>query len=181
MTIGMRAVKRLFAAALLALSPLGLFAHDDASSVAIRPAASAAVATNASSHAVKIVVTNVAPQTAAKDAKKAAIAEDGSYTSREQVALYLRTYRKLPKNFMTKAEARRLGWVGGPLEPFAPGKSIGGDHFGNYERKLPFGRYRECDIDTRGRPRGSKRIIYTEDAKRIYYTDDHYRTFQGVP
>ena len=154
-------MKWLFAAAALAVSQMAPLAHADASPVGVRSVTPAVVATNA--------------------APRSAIAEDGAYTSREQVALYLRTYRRLPKNYITKAEARRLGWSGGPVEPFAPGKSIGGDRFGNYERKLPNGRYRECDIDTRGRPRGAKRLIYTEDARRIYYTGDHYRTFQGVP
>ena len=111
----------------------------------------------------------------------AAIAADGEYTSRDQVAQYLREYRRLPKNVITKAEARKLGWSGGPLEPYAPGKSIGGDRFGNYEGRLPRGRYRECDIDTRGRPRGAKRLVYSEDIQRIYYTGDHYKTFKGVP
>ncbi|MBQ6137343.1 MAG: ribonuclease, partial [Kiritimatiellae bacterium] len=106
---------------------------------------------------------------------------DGRYTSRDDVARYLRTYRRLPPNFITKGEARRLGWTGGPLEPYAPGKSIGGDHFGNYENRLPRDSYRECDIDTRGRPRGTKRLIYSRDVRRIYYTADHYRTFEKVP
>ncbi len=89
-------------------------------------------------------------------------------------------FRTLAKNYITKAEARELGWQGGPLEPFAPGKSIGGDRFGNYERKLPNGRYKECDIDTRGKPRGVKRLIYSTDGKAIYYTGDHYETFEEV-
>lgn len=109
------------------------------------------------------------------------VVADGEYTSRDQVAQYLRKFRRLPKNFITKAEARRLGWSGGPLEPYAPGKSIGGDRFGNYEGRLPRGRYKECDIDTRGRPRGTKRLVYSEDVQHIYYTSDHYKTFKGVP
>ena len=108
-------------------------------------------------------------------------AADGEYTGRDQVANYLRMYRRLPRNFITKAQARSLGWQGGPLERYAPGKSIGGDHFGNYENKLPRGRYRECDIDTRGKPRGAKRLVYSEDIRSIYYTGDHYRTFEKVP
>ncbi|MBQ8113951.1 MAG: ribonuclease [Kiritimatiellae bacterium] len=120
-------------------------------------------------------------QTATNVAAKASIAADGEYTGRDQVASYLRTYRRLPRNFITKAQARSLGWQGGPLERYAPGKSIGGDHFGNYENKLPRGRYRECDIDTRGKPRGAKRLVYSEDIRSIYYTGDHYRTFEKVP
>ena len=105
----------------------------------------------------------------------------GSYTSKDDVALYIHTYGELPKNFITKKEAERLGWDGGSLEPYAPGKSIGGSYFGNYEGKLPKkkGRtYHECDIDTKGkRSRGPKRIVYSNDGL-IYYTPDHYETFE---
>ncbi len=106
--------------------------------------------------------------------------EDGSYTSREDVALYLWTYGKLPGNFITKSAAQKKGWEGGSLEKYAPGKSIGGDRFGNYEGILPKkkGRvYYECDIDTMGaRSRGAKRIVFSNDVL-IYYTDDHYEHF----
>lgn len=106
--------------------------------------------------------------------------EDGEYTSRDDVALYLHLYGHLPGNFITKSQARALGWSGGGLEEYAPGKSIGGDRFGNYEGLLPeaAGReYRECDIDTAGASsRGSKRIVYSNDGL-IYYTADHYESF----
>lgn len=107
------------------------------------------------------------------------IAEDGTYTSKEYVALYIFTYNKLPSNFITKKEAKKLGWSGGSLEDFAPGKCIGGDKFGNYEGTLPeYGTYHECDIDTLGKSkRGAKRIVYSDDG-RIYYTGDHYETFE---
>ena len=112
------------------------------------------------------------------------IAKDGEYTSKEAVAAYVRKFSgSLPKNFITKRQARALGWQGGPLEPYAPGKSIGGDRFGNYERRLPTlcsGFYKECDIDTKGKPRGAKRLVFTSKGKRIYYTEDHYRTFKEV-
>lgn len=106
--------------------------------------------------------------------------EDASYTSKDDVALYIYQYGKLPSNFMTKIEARELGWTGGSLENYAPGMCIGGDYFGNYEGLLPEkdGReYHECDIDTLGaKSRGAKRIIFSNDGL-IYYTDDHYETF----
>lgn len=111
----------------------------------------------------------------------ASVSFDCEYDSRDDVAAYVRKFGgRLPKNFITKAQARELGWQGGPLEPFAPGKSIGGDHFGNYEHRLPEGRYRECDIGTRGRARGGKRLIFTTDGRTIYYTDDHYETFREL-
>ena len=107
--------------------------------------------------------------------------EDGSYTTKEDVALYLHLYGHLPDNFITKAQARELGWSGGGLESYAPGKCIGGDRFGNYEGLLPQGKnYTECDIDTLGaKSRGAKRIIFSDDGC-IYYTDDHYESFEQL-
>ena len=106
---------------------------------------------------------------------------NGSFTTKEDVALYIHTYGKLPENFITKDEARNLGWNGGGLEDFAPGKCIGGDRFGNYEELLPDapGRtWTECDIDTRGADsRGAKRIVFSNDGL-IYYTEDHYESFE---
>lgn len=37
---------------------------------------------------------------------------------------------------LLQKEAKKLGWSGGSLEPYAPGKCIGGDYFGNYEKVL---------------------------------------------
>ena len=107
-----------------------------------------------------------------------ALPEDGSYTTKEDVALYLHLYGHLPENFITKKEAQDLGWSGGSLEKYAPGKCIGGDRFGNYEGLLPTGKtYRECDIDTLGaKSRGAKRLVFSDDGC-IYYTDDHYESF----
>ena len=107
----------------------------------------------------------------------AAIDRDGVYTTKEDVALYLHTYGELPSNFMTKNEARDLGWSGGGLDGYADGMCIGGDRFGNYEGILPDGSYHECDIDTlHANSRGAKRLVYSDDG-RIYYTEDHYESF----
>ena len=109
------------------------------------------------------------------------IDENGVYDSKEEVALYIHTYGKLPGNYITKKEAQALGWSGGSLSEYAPGKCIGGSYFGNYEQALPEKRgrkYYECDIDTLGASkRGAKRIIYSNDGL-IYYTGDHYETFE---
>ena len=106
--------------------------------------------------------------------------EAGSYSSKEDVALYLHLYGHLPPNYLTKKQAKALGWSGGSLERFAPGKCIGGDRSGNYEGRLPEapGRfYTECDIDTIGKSkRGAKRIVFSNDGL-IYYTEDHYENF----
>ena len=108
------------------------------------------------------------------------VTEDGVYDSKEEVALYIHLFGHLPSNYITKKEAEKLGWPGGSLEPYAPGKCIGGSRFGNYEGLLPNAKgrqYYECDIGTLGaRSRGAKRLIYSNDGL-IYYTDDHYESF----
>lgn len=118
---------------------------------------------------------------AAQEEETPDIEEDGTYTTKEDVARYIHTYGHLPDNFITKKQAQALGWEGGSLEPYAPGKCIGGSRFGNYEGTLPEkdGRtYTECDIDTLGaEKRGGKRIVFSNDGL-IYYTEDHYETFE---
>lgn len=122
-------------------------------------------------------------QTSETQETQNAIGEDGVYTSKDDVALYLHTYGHLPANFITKNQAESFGWSGGGLDkiPNCQGKSIGGDKFGNREGLLPDapGRtYRECDIDTMGaNSRGTKRIVFSNDGL-IYYTDDHYDSFE---
>ena len=118
---------------------------------------------------------------AAQEEETPDIEEDGTYTTKEDVARYIHTYGHLPENFITKKQAQALGWEGGSLEPYVPGKCIGGSRFGNYEGILPEkdGRtYTECDIDTLGASkRGAKRIVFSNDGL-IYYTEDHYETFE---
>ena len=111
---------------------------------------------------------------------EAAIDPLGSYTSKEEVALYIHLYGELPMNFMTKKHAKALGWEGGSLEPVAPGMSIGGDKFGNREGLLPDAKGRtwyECDVNYSGGFRGGERIVFSNDGL-IYYTDDHYESFE---
>lgn len=112
------------------------------------------------------------------------IAVDGTYTSKEEVALYLYTYGELPSNYITKNQARKLGWDSnsGNLWDVAEGMSIGGDRFWNNEELLPTEddkQYYECDIDYEGGYRNAKRIIYSSDGY-IYYTEDHYKTFEQL-
>lgn len=118
------------------------------------------------------------PETA-EDSAALAIDEDGWYYSKDDVALYIHTFGHLPDNYITKNEARDLGWEGGSVERYMEGAAIGGDRFGNYEGLLPEGRnYTECDIDTNGQSsRGAKRIIFSDDGL-VYYTDDHYESFE---
>ena len=107
----------------------------------------------------------------------------GYYYDLTNVVLYLELYEKLPPNFITKAEARKLGWSGGSVEEYIEGGAIGGDAFGNYEGLLPKanGRsYHECDIDTiLSNGRGSKRLVFSDDGL-YFYTSDHYESFSQV-
>ena len=124
------------------------------------------------------------PPSPSPDPDRIVVTEDGEYTDKEHVAEYLRQFRHLPDNYITKNEAQRLGWVAsyGNLRKVAPGKSIGGDRFGNYEGQLPSKRGRtwyECDIDFDGTYRNEKRILYSSDGL-IYYTEDHYNTFEDI-
>ena len=119
--------------------------------------------------------------TAEPQATEAAIDEAGSYTTKEDVSLYIYTFGHLPENFITKTEARALGWSGGGLDDFDYGKCIGGDRFGNNEGLLPEAngrKYYECDIDTlHADDRGPKRIVFSNDWL-IYYSGDHYDSFE---
>ena len=109
------------------------------------------------------------------------IDEDGWYYSAFDVSLYLYVHGHLPENYITKDEARELGWEGGSVEKYAPGYAIGGDMFGNREGLLPEAPdrvYYECDVDTQGADsRGSNRLVYSNDGL-IYYTHDHYESFE---
>ena len=110
------------------------------------------------------------------------IYEDGEYYEKDEVAAYIYMYGHLPSNYITKSEAQDLGWNSrkGNLWDVAYGKCIGGDYFGNYERKLPkvSGRkYYECDVNYYGGYRSDERLIYCKDGY-IYYTEDHYNSFE---
>ena len=112
------------------------------------------------------------------------VEENGNYTSKEEVALYIHTYGKLPINYITKKQAQELGWdpENGNLSDILPGMSIGGNVFGNYEGALPRAggrRYFECDIDYEGGYRGAKRIVYSNDGL-VFYTEDQYNTFEQI-
>ena len=105
-------------------------------------------------------------------------------TSFEEVANYIKENGKLPDNFITKSEARDLGWEAseGNLAEVAPGMSIGGDRFYNYEGKLPEEPgtiYYECDINYVSGYRGGERLIFSNDGL-IFKTEDHYQVFTEI-
>jgi len=87
---------------------------------------------------------------------------------------------KLPDNYISKAQAKSLGWnpSKGNLSEVAPGKMIGGDIYKNRNGKLPTNKkYKEADLGYESGYRGKERIVYSEDGKNIYVTNDHYETF----
>jgi len=106
---------------------------------------------------------------------------DGYYYAVEDVVNYIDAYGELPENFITKKEARELGWEGGSVERYLEGAAIGGDSYGNREGLLPKGhKYIECDIDTDGQnSRGAKRLVFSYDGL-YFYTDDHYESFREL-
>lgn len=114
------------------------------------------------------------------DGAKVQVEKGRAYTDKDHVAAYIHLYKTLPPNYITKGQATKLGWKEkGTLDKVAPGKSIGGDRFGNYEKKLPDkqGRtWKECDIDYVRGNRNAKRICYSNDGL-IYYSNSHYRDF----
>ncbi|MGX8692619.1 MAG: ribonuclease domain-containing protein [Clostridia bacterium] len=128
-------------------------------------------------------VPGIAVAPAEEDAEEQTLDEDGVYTSKEDLALYIHLYGHLPSNFITKAEAQAAGWTGGSLERCCPGKCIGGDRFGNREGQLPKAKGRswtECDVNTLGaRSRGAERIVFSNDGL-IFYTGDHYESFEQL-
>lgn len=106
---------------------------------------------------------------------------DEPITDPQQIVNYLSLYGELPDNFITKKEARSLGWDSSYnyVGDVAPGKSIGGDRFGNYEGLLPDKKGRtwyECDANYRGKKRGADRVLFSSDGL-YYFTNDHYSTF----
>ena len=108
-------------------------------------------------------------------------AHTGAITAPQAIADYIFEHGKLPDNFITKKEAEALGWDSSrnDVSDVAPGKSIGGDRFGNYEGLLPkkSGRqYYEADCYYEGRKRNACRVVYSNDGL-YFYTDDHYETF----
>lgn len=106
--------------------------------------------------------------------------EGAYYYDLENVALYLELYGALPDNYVTKREARALGWSGGSVERYREGAAIGGDRFGNREGQLPAAKgrtYTECDLNTDGsNSRGAERLVFSSDGL-YFYTGDHYEHF----
>lgn len=119
-----------------------------------------------------------------EDSQKTQLEKDGTYTDKEDVIRYIHEYGHLPSNYITKKEARDLGWSDGAdnLSEVAPGKNIGGDEYNNADKMLPEeeGRvFYECDVNVEPGERGEEKVIYTNDGQ-IFYTGDNMETFEQV-
>ncbi|HCP14725.1 MAG TPA: ribonuclease [Peptococcaceae bacterium] len=125
-----------------------------------------------------------ATQAGEKDGQPIAVIQGEPYSTKDEVATYIKQFQALPPNYLTKQEATDLGWdnTQGNLWDVAEGMSIGGDRFGNREGLLPAAKdrqYYECDVDYQGGYRGAERIVYSNDGL-VYYTADHYKTFTQI-
>ena len=175
-------IKKLLPVLVLLLAAVWLFLPDTgnaAQTPAVTPAPTQSLQTVAPKPTAAPTPKPTAAPTPTPDEQM--IDENGSYTTKDDVALYIHTYGHLPENFIKKKDAQAAGWTGGSLENVLPGMCIGGDYFGNYEEQLPKAkgrRWTECDINTLGaRARGAERIIFSNDGL-IYYTPDHYESFE---
>lgn len=112
------------------------------------------------------------------------VQEGESYTGAQEVVDYLDAFGELPPNYLTKEEARELGWDAneGNLWDVAPEASIGGDYFGNFEGLLPEAEdreYFEADINYDGGYRNAERLVFSNDGL-YFYTEDHYESFEEL-
>lgn len=103
-------------------------------------------------------------------------------TSTQLVVAFVKEHQRLPQYYITKNEARKLGWEPseGNLCKALPGKAIGGDRFGNREGKLPKKqgrRYFEADLNYDCGRRGDDRLVFSNDGL-IFVTTNHYKTFE---
>lgn len=109
--------------------------------------------------------------------------ENNEYNDYLSVIAYIYYFKKLPNNYLTKSQAKKLGWKGSGnvwANDSLKGKNIGGDTFNNYEQILPIANdntYIELDVNCSNGSRGKYRIVYNRYTFDIYYTDDHYNSF----
>ena len=103
-------------------------------------------------------------------------------TNDEIVVKYLKEHGELPDYYITKSEAKSLGWVPskGNLCEVAPGKAIGGDIWTNRQKSLPIKsgrRYFEADLNYNCGNRNADRVVFSNDGL-VFVTFDHYRSFE---
>ena len=112
-------------------------------------------------------------------ASRVTVRENRAYHTKNEVALYLYTYKKLPNNYIGKNQTSNFG-----IQP-RDGKYIGGDIFyysGEIKKYTNNSELRECDVDypSNDSKRGVKRLVYASDCSEIFYTSNHYGSFEEI-
>lgn len=104
------------------------------------------------------------------------------YETKEDVALYIKTFHELPSNYITKYAIETAPTYGGDLTD----KIVGGDTHWNTNQFAEFGvsastNLKECDIkglnyNVLMNSRGRLRLVYTANTKhvRVFYSSEHY-------
>lgn len=97
---------------------------------------------------------------------------------------WLMQYGVLPEYYISKDDAKKLGWKAhlGNLSEIAPGIMIGGDIYKNRNGHLPQAEGRiwyEADINYVEGYRTRHRILYSNDGL-VFVTYDHYETFHEI-
>ncbi len=164
----MKKILSLFLALALLLSLAGCFARQPSHMELVPPSTSSSVTDP-----------SVSPDPSDPTEPAKSLDEDGFYYTKEDVALYIHLYGRLPDNFLTKTAAKNR--FGSYSKAMQSGYRVGGDRFQNREGRLPAkpGRtFTECDIAAEGRTdRGAYRIVFSNDGL-VWYTHDHYYTFE---
>lgn len=101
-------------------------------------------------------------------------------TRQDVVIAYVKENGQLPSYYLTKSQAKQKGWIAneGNLCEVLPGQAIGGDIFGNREKRLPIEKtYMEADVNYNCGQRGKDRIVFTKKGE-VWLSKDHYKSFQ---
>lgn len=122
-------------------------------------------------------------------ATRKTVKEGNYYSNKENVALYLYTYKKLPDNYIFNKEKTngetdskqpsggkyyyKKHYYRGAIKDYAEQNGLSG---------LKYKNLYECDLSypAETENRGVLRLVYTEDCKHIFYTGTHYGK-EGAP
>ena len=115
---------------------------------------------------------------------RALFAGSATIDGKEGADWYLKHIGQLPDYYITKSNAKRLGWVAikGNLSNVAPGYMLTKGVYKNRNGKLPSKNGRvwyEADINYTGGYRNDDRILFSNDGL-IFVTYDHYETFLEI-